>query len=157
MQRELRVLFIVVVGTLFMAGVATAHAQPVEFGVQASLADNDLDFGIGARLITDFDALGDHVKFIGTFDYFFPNVGNYWELNGNAVYVFAPRHSTLRPYLGGGLNLGHYSGGGASDSKPGLNLVGGINFRGRSLKPFVEAKVEIRDDGPFVVSAGFRF
>ena len=31
MQRELRVLFIVV-GTLFMAGVATAYAQPVEFG-----------------------------------------------------------------------------------------------------------------------------
>jgi hypothetical protein len=148
---------LIVAGALLMASMASAYDQPVEFGVQASLADNDLDFGIGARLITDFNALGDRVKFIGTFDYFSPDAGSYWELNGNAVYVFAPRHSTLRPYLGGGLNLGHYSSGGASDSKLGLNLVGGINFRGRSIKPFVESKVEIRDNGPFVVSAGLRF
>ena len=157
MQNMLRISAIFV-GALLMAGAATTHAQPVEFGVQASLADHDLNFGIGARLITDFNALGDHVKFIGSFDYFFPdNDANYWELNGNAVYLFTPRHSTLRPYLGGGLNLGHYSGGGVSDSKVGLNLVGGINFRGRSLKPFVEAKIEIRDGGPFIASAGFRF
>ena len=149
---------IAVVGALLTASMAAAHDKPVEFGVQASVGDNDLDVGIGARVITDFDALGDHFNFIGTFDYFFPGGGlTYWELNGNAVYVFTPRHSSLRPYLGGGLNLGYASGPGGSASKLGLNVVGGINFRGQSLKPFVETKVVVRNGGHFVVSAGFRF
>ena len=157
MQRGLRVL-VIVAGALLMAGVAGASDKPVEFGVQASLADNSLDFGIGARFITDFHEVADRVQLIGTFDYFFPGGGlTYWELNGNLVYEFPVRRSKLKPYLGAGLNLAHSSAGGSSDSKLGLNLVGGINFRGESLKPFVESKIEIRDGGPFVVSAGFRF
>jgi hypothetical protein len=156
MQSKLRAT-VIIVGALLVANVAAARDKPVEFGVQASFADNDLDFGIGVRLITDFDALANRVKLIGSFDYFFPSGGaHYWELNGNAVYVFAVRRSRVEPYLGGGLNIAHYYGGGSS-SKLGLNLVGGINFRGESLKPFVEGKVEIRDNGPFVVAAGFRF
>ena len=153
MQSRLWALIVVVVASL-TASMAAAHDRPVEFGVQASLADSGLNFGIGARLITDFPALADGVKFIGTFDYFFPDGDrHYWELNGNLVYAFHVRRSKIEPYAGAGLVLGHIPG----DSRLGLNLVGGINFRGASLKPFVEAKVEVRDGGPFVVAGGFRF
>jgi hypothetical protein len=153
MQSKLSTLAIFL-SALLMASMAAARDKPVELGVQASLADSGLNFGIGARLVTDFPALADRVRFIGTFDYFFPDGGrHYWELNGNLVYAFHVRRSKVEPYAGAGLALGHSPG----DSAFGLNLVGGLNFRGSSLKPFVEAKVEVRDGGPFVVAAGFRF
>jgi hypothetical protein len=157
MRRALCVLVVAVV-TVFVASVAFANDERLEFGVQASFADNDLDFGIGGRVSAPLDAVGDGFSLLGTFDLFFPDgPASYWEANGNLVYTFRLRRSRLHPYVGAGLNLGHWSSGGASDSDMGLNVLGGINIPARRLRPFVEARVELRDNGPFLISAGLRF
>jgi hypothetical protein len=149
MQKQVRVLVMAVVA-LLAAGTSFA----AEYGVQASFADNSIDFGIGGRVIADMDQLADGVRLIGSFDYYFPDGGwHYWELNGNLVYAFHLRRSRIEPYAGAGLVLGHRTG----NSELGLNLLGGINLPTKSLKPFVEAKVELRDGGPFVIAVGLRF
>jgi opacity protein-like surface antigen len=119
--------------------------------------------GLGARLRYDLGDIHEGLGAVGSFDFFFP--GNdvpgvdvsYWELNANATYDI-PVQASIKPYAGAGLVFGHVSAGSVSDSKVGLNALGGINFKiGEQLKAFVEAKFEIRSGSQFVVSGGVRF
>ena len=143
--------------------------QRVVFGLQADWG-SDTDFGLGARAVfglrslfpkTPLDA---HVSF----DYFFPSSTGgvdvtYWEINGNVGYRIPKVRGNLAPYVGGGLNVAHASasigGTSASDTKVGLNLLGGTTF-GRAaskMKPFVEGRVTLSGGEQFVLTGGVRF
>ena len=153
---------------------AAAPAQRTRFAAELNWS-SDADFGIGARGVFGLQALFPRTPLDGfvSFDYFFPShpsgtSAHYWEINGDVAYRFrVPARSSLRPYGGGGLNIAHASAkatfGGttvsASDTKAGLNLLGGTTFRvkGSNLTPFVEARGEIGGGKTFVLTGGVRF
>jgi hypothetical protein len=143
----------------FAAGAAAELRAQVRFGGQLSFGDN-ADFGIGARLEYTPRRLIPNAPVVSSasFDWFFPDERgvDYWELNYNIAYQF--QADALRPYAGGGLNLAHESGAGGSDTRLGLNLLGGLKFRtaGR-LAPFVEARVELSGGEQFVITGGVLF
>jgi hypothetical protein len=151
----------VIIGALSAAGPALGQT---EFGAQASWS-NDMDFAIGARMVSHIealDALSPNLQFIGSGDLFFPGNGlNYFEINGNLAYLFEERGDDApRPYLGAGLSFGRVSidGLNASNSDLALNLLAGVQFpRGDGLTPFVEVKVEAGREEQLVVSGGVVF
>jgi opacity protein-like surface antigen len=153
-----------VMAILFLAvGADSARAQDFRWGPELSLAE-DADFGLGARIEFDFD--GPPLTLIGSFDYFFPDPDDvdYWELNANLVYNFRIADApSITPYAGGGLNIAHVSidrgdsFDDASDTDPGLNILGGVKFDAGPVTPFVEIKFEIEGGDQFIVTGGLLF
>ena len=141
---------------LCLAGVQTAPAQGFRWGPEVSLG-TDTDLGLGAR--GEFDFSGSALTIIASFDYYFPDGSvDYWEINGNLIYNFnIPSAPTVTPYAGGGLNIGHASAEGYSDTDPGLNLLGGARFDAGSIMPFAEVKFTIEGVEQFVVTGGILF
>ncbi len=141
---------------LCLVGVESAFAQGFRWGPEVSLG-TDTDLGLGAR--AEFDFSGSALTIIASFDYYFPDgPAEYWEINGNLIYNFnIPSAPTVTPYAGGGLNIGHASANGNSDTDPGLNLLGGTRFDAGSIMPFVEIKFTIEGVEQFVVTGGILF
>ena len=152
------------------ARTTASPAQRASFGVQLDWS-SDYDFGIGGRGVFPLQSLFPRTPLDGivSFDYFFPSApagvsAHYWEINGNVAYRFRmPRSSSLGPYAGGGLNIAHASassgGVSASDTKAGLNLLGGTTFKlkGSTLTPFVEGRGELGGGKTFIITGGVRF
>lgn len=154
-------------------GAGEARAQ-VSFGAQASFAD-DVDFGVGGRVYAALPF--NRTRFVGSFDYFFPDDGGgsplgdsfdftYFEVNGNAVYSLPVRNMpSFAPYVGGGLNIAHSSvefevlgeRQSSSDTEMGLNLLGGAEFGQGNARPFVELRIEMAGGEQFVLAGGVRF
>ena len=141
---------------LCLVGVESASAQGFRWGPEVSLG-TDTDLGLGAR--AEFDFSGSALTIIASFDYYFPDgPAEYWEINGNLIYNFnIPSAPTVTPYAGGGLNIGHASVDGYSDTDPGLNLLGGTRLDAGSIMPFVEIKFTIEGVEQFVVTGGILF
>jgi len=85
-----------------------------------------------------------------SFDWFFPSAGNrfisgdYFEINVNALYPVAIASvPKLSPYVGGGLNIGHESFTGGSDTRIKLNALAGARFALGKFSTFAEAKIEL--------------
>ena len=145
---------------------APRSQQHPSFGVQLDWG-SDPNFGIGGRGVFPLQSLFPKTPLDGivSFDYFFPgNNVKYWEINGNVAYRFrVPARSSLAPYAGGGLNIAHASvsvaGVSGSDTKAGLNLVGGTTFKVKrsTLTPFVEGRGEIGGGKTFILTGGVRF
>jgi hypothetical protein len=148
---------------------AAAPARRTQFAAELDWS-SDYDFGIGARVVFGLQSLFPKTPLDGivSFDYFFPSApagvsAHYWEINGNVAYRFrVPRSSSLGPYAGGGLNIAHASassgGVSGSDTKAGLNLLGGTTFKVKgTITPFVEARGEIGGGKTFVITGGVRF
>jgi hypothetical protein len=144
--------------------VAQAQVRPIRFGAQATWA-NDFDFGVGARVI--YPALGKMVGVSGlegsaSFDWFFPSLGNYFEINVNALYPVAiASMPKLRPYVGGGLNIAHSSWDvvivSYSSTDIGLNALAGARFALGKFSTFAEAKIELSGGEQFAVTFGVLF
>jgi hypothetical protein len=138
-----------VVGFTFTAPV-TASAQGIGFVIQGNFAD-DVDFGVGGGV--NFDVGASDLRAEATFDYYFPDGSDYWEINGNVLMDIA---STPGLYVGAGVNLADsFDSGGAGGNEIGLNLLGGYSFGGEKA-PFVQAKFEAGGGEQLVVSAGIR-
>ncbi len=140
-------------------GLAADLRAQVRFGGQLNYGDN-ADFGIGARLEYTPRRLIPNAPVVSSasFDWFFPSTSgvDYWELNYNIAYQFTT--PSLKPYAGGGLNVAHVSVGSFSDTKLGLNLMGGLKFAAMGrLAPFVEARVELSGGEQFVITGGVLF
>src|SRR5881396_918019 len=147
------------------------RAQRPRFAAELNWS-SDFDFGIGARGVFGLQSLFPKVPLDGSvsFDYFFPSHPSgtslhYWEINGDVAYRFTvPARSSFRPYGGGGLNIAHASAGpsggtSVSETKAGLNLLGGTRFKlkGSSLVPFAEARGEVGGGKTFIITGGVRF
>ena len=150
---------------------AATRAQRPQFAAELNWS-SDVDLGIGARGVFPLQSLFPKTPLDGivSFDYFFPSApsgvsAHYWEINGNVAYRFhVPARSSLAPYGGGGLNIAHASAGpsggtSVSQTKAGLNLLGGTTFKlkGSHLTPFAEARGEIGGGKTFVLTGGVRF
>ncbi len=145
------------------AAARPGPAQRTSFGAQLDWG-SDTDVGIGARVVFGLKAIAPRAPLDGivSFDYYFPSAPagadvNFWEINGNIAYRFKVARSSLGPYAGGGLNIGHASGGGASDTKPGLNLLAGTTFKAKNVTPFAEARAVVGDFDQFILTGGVRF
>ncbi len=144
--------------------LAQAQVSPIRFGAQVTYAD-DFDFGVGARVI--YPALGKMVGVSGlegsaSFDWFFPSVGSYFEVNVNALYPVAiASMPKLRPYVGAGLNVARYSVDlgivSASSTDIGLNALAGARFSMGKFSTFAEAKLELSGGEQFAVTFGVLF
>jgi hypothetical protein len=162
-----------IAGAALVAGVmllspASAEAQKLGYVVQGNYGD-DVDFGVGAGVGfgTGWSASGAAIRGEATFDYFFPDGFDYWEINAN---LFLDIRSLQGLYVGGGLNYANISSDiecsiceqfgfdidTGSSSEVGLNAIGGFNFNG-SNGPFVQAKIELGGGEQFVITGGFRF
>lgn len=125
------------------------------FGLQVNWAD-ETDFGVGARHemgVTSLLPRAGTIRLITSFDYFFPEGNfNYWELNLNAVNVFAIPNVRAAGYVGGGLNFAKLSNG-TSRSDLGANLLAGIRLAG-TFRPYLEARLELGGGEQLVMTAG---
>ena len=159
---------------------AFADEKTVSVGVQGSWSDADFavssNNGVGVRLVFSLDKRVKNVELVGSFDYFFPQPDHtyddivvylqYMELNLNAVYKLRRASSSIRPYLGAGLDLVRVKGGVGYDpeelgsfgydaqTRAGLNVLAGVLFKNRL---FVETRNEFEGGKAFVVTAGIRF
>lgn len=166
-MRKLRSAFV----ALSVLALAAGAAQGQRFGGQVDWG-TDTDLGIGARL--EYDLAGglgggnllSRAYLIGSFDYFFPNCDGdgvdcgYFEFNGNVATPLDVA-STLKPYVGAGLNMARASakaaGVSTSDTQVGLNLLGGLKFAIGSLSSFAEARLELSGGEQFVITWGLLF
>lgn len=165
MQKVCKLLMAV---ALVVVGATTAEAQ--RFGAHAIWA-NDADIGLGARM--EMDMSGKLSKqpplsrafFIGQFDFFLdpcdPSDCTYFEINpGIAVPLNA---TTLKPYLGAGLNIARMSVdlggtlGTQSDTDFGLNLLGGLKLNLSGLDAFTEARIALGGGEQFSIAFGILF
>ncbi len=154
-----------VAGAFLMVGLAAKPAEAqVQFGANVVWGD-DADFGVGARVAFPLGkALKDKgITALATFDYFFPDYGNLWEITGNGVYNIKSSGS-VSPYVGAGVSFASASVDGCptnldcSSSEVGLNVLGGIKLKAMgSVVPFVEARFGIRDGSQLAIAAGVYF
>lgn len=143
-----------------LALVPTGAQAQVQLGPTLAIHE-DFDFGIGATLGVAPAELGAGVGFMGDFVFYFPDAGDYFEINGNVTYDFPLENSTVVPFVLGGLNIGRYSlevnGVDASNTEVGINLGGGLVFDAGSFRPSVAAKIDIGAYEGFVVFATLPF
>ena len=112
-------------------------------------------------------AVAGHMEFeqSGSRFHLLPNV-MYWkagdlsDVSANAdVYYHFLSEGQLTPYLGVGLgvNAFHDDGSGQSDTKMGLNLIGGFRFPAPSAHYFVEGRYTASDITQFALLGGITF
>jgi hypothetical protein len=152
---------------LVVVGASTAEAQ--RFGAHAIWAD-DFDIGVGGRVEIDLpgklskQAPLSRAFFIGDFNYYLdPCDGadcTVFEINpGIAVPLNA---TSLKPYVGAGLNIAHSSVdlgsfGKASNTDMGLNLLGGLKLNLSGLDAFTEARLALGGSEQFSIAFGILF
>lgn len=141
------------------AAVAVAAPQSAEaqrFGAEAAFG-SDTDFGIGGRTVVNVSN-SVPLDFGGSFLLFFPDgPAEYWEINANLWYPIPTTGGSTVPYVGGGLNIGHQSVSGFSDTELGLNLGGGARFEMANTTPFIEARFVVGGVEQFVIGGGVLF
>lgn len=149
---------------LLLAVPSTARSQGVAFGPQLSYG-TDSDFGVGGRAVLGLSQFYESLEGILSGDYFFVDCGgadcSWIELNANAT-IPIEISPTLRPYVGGGLNVARFSVdldefGSSSNTEFGLNVLGGLRFGGTSFIPFAEARLELGGGEQFVLTGGVLF
>lgn len=140
-----------------LATPATADAQ-VSFGVQGDYGTEIEAVGIGPRLDVMIPGAGGF-GLVGSFDYYFPDNSDFWEINANATYAFDVA-SPVGPYLGAGLNYADSSPDGVnvSNSEAGLNILGGLKFGvDAPVTPFIEGRYATTFTGQVVITGGILF
>lgn len=136
---------------------STANAQ-LGYLVQGSYGFDYEAIGLGGGIDIDLGSLTDHsgLKAETTFDYFFPDGFNVWEINANLILDMAAMEGL---FVGGGLNYAKAtSDGGDGDGDLGLNALAGIDFSpSGKVQPFVQARVAFNNGSQLIVSGGVRF
>jgi hypothetical protein len=142
-----------VVLTSAMAGSAHAQTSRLHFGPRASYQFDLEEFGIGAQLSVP---MAYHLEFYPSFDYFFVNVGSYWDINADLKYRIATE-SVDWLYVGGGLNIAHVSRDRFNDNQAGLNLFAGAESLTGQVHPFGEFRFTANNGSTTQASVGLNF
>ena len=168
-------------GLVLVASSANAQAQQsgTRFGIEADYGSQSIGFGVGAFVKFHLAEISEHaVTGRVSFDYYFP--GNsycggfngdcgykYFEVSGDGLLDIANSSSDIKPYVGAGLLYTHtsfgsvycnYPGASCGSGGIGLDVLGGLNFMANSkLMPFVEAKLDLRSGGAFIIKGGIHF
>lgn len=153
--------FVITACALALAFTPSAMSAQIDVGAQGNWGE-DVDFGVGGRVVVGLPVQAVSLQAIGEFNYYFPDGFDYWEANGNLVYAITVPNSPATPYVGGGINIAHVEvevlGQSASDTEVGLNLLGGVRFEAApKITPYAEAKYEVQGGEQFFVTAGVAF
>jgi len=152
---------VALVGLLAVPGALQAQAVSVAGGLLAYHTDLEA-VGVGAYFSVPLSSVHENLSLKPDFTFYFPDVGNYWELNGDAVWRFElADNPSLIPFALGGISIAHASVDvgttTVSDTDVGINLGGGIIFPLGTVRPVLGAKFEIQDDTGFVILGGLGF
>lgn len=133
------------------------EAQTVVGGALAYHTDAEA-LGIGAYAGIAAPQLHENIAINPSFIWYFPDLGDLWELNGDVVFRFPLTGQTsMIPFALGGINILRQSVAGISTTDVGLNLGGGLIFPLPTVRPAVGAKFEIQDGTGFVLFGGVGF
>lgn len=159
---------LIVMGALIVAVMnPAASLGQVSLGAQGSWGDRH-DWALGGRLTVDLSPRAVPVAFIGSYDWFWPDspglIGDreYWEINANVVLVRSLYSAEVVSYIGGGLNVAHTAATGSiggspideSDTRYGVNILGGTRYKFERLAPFAELRYIIEGGEQFVITVG---
>ncbi len=141
-----------------MLGVPASVSAQVTAGPMLAYHTDLEAVGVGAFLGVPLASI-EGLSIVPSFIWYFPDGGDYFEVNGDAVYTFmVSADSPVQPFALAGLNIARVSPDfGDSNTDVGLNLGGGVNFVAGSLTPFAGAKFEIQDQTSFVIFGGLSF
>ena len=147
-------------GVLLFAllGMSAPQVQAqIAVGPQVSAAD-DVDFGIGAVLDVPIPSLHEALEFAGAFTFFFPDHGDYTELEGTVRYLFHLHDSALVPFALAGMGVGfashEHDGQEESETHVDLKFGGGIKAHMERLIPFAELDFGVGDGPDFTFRVG---
>lgn len=163
-----------VAGLVVSSSVATTEAQAqTRFGPEIVFA-NDLELGIGFRIMTDIDAFSDdedsilqQLRGTGDFVYYldpFSGCDNCSAFEANANGSIPIDLGEADVYAGAGLNITRISfdtgvdlpgfAFDASSTRFGLNVLGGLNFDLGSFGAFAEAGLTLGGGEQFSIKSG---
>ncbi|MEM6831471.1 MAG: hypothetical protein AAGA66_10020 [Bacteroidota bacterium] len=156
---------IITLAILLLLGVA-AFPSLGQAKVGAGLGFGSEVESLGIGINGEFPTANSRIIISPSFILFFPDVINFWELNGNMNYVFSRSSATVYGILG--LNIARAGFDdistpfgtveGQSDTDLGLNIGVGVNFDiGSNVTPFAEMKYAISDFDQLVIFGGVRF
>lgn len=167
-----KTLLAVTVGALVAFGSSDLRAQDMSwrFGVHGAFATDDYAGpGVGAHVEAMLPTIHEQVSAVGSFTYHFPDDPfSYWEINTNGHFGFPLENSTVRPYVGAGINVAHIGvsssattgpfggsvGFSASSTEIGLNVLGGAEFDTGNANPFVQLRLELSGGETVVIAGG---
>lgn len=136
-----------------VAGTAQAQAGQMHLGPRASYQFDLEEFGIGAQFSAP---IARNLEFYPSFDYFFVDVGSFWNLNADLKYRIATREINWL-YLGGGLNVARRSFNGNGNTNAGVNALVGAESRAGRVHPFAEFRFTANDGSTGQLSVGLNF
>jgi hypothetical protein len=123
--------------------------------------ESDLDFGVGATFRAPLTSAGEGVGIMADVLIFFPDVGDYFEINGNVTYDLPLEESTALPFVLAGLTIGRSSGEvlgvSLSDTAVRLNIGGGVEFDAGTLRPSAGIRIELGDGDAVIFFASIPF
>lgn len=137
----------------------------VALGPEVSVAE-DVDVGIGAIVEAPLTSLHQNLEFAGRFTFYFPDGGDYWEMDGDVRYLFPLEGGNdLVPFALAGLAIGHFSwdydgpgeGASGSSTEVGLRIGGGLKVPMGAFTPFAELGLGIGDIPDFSLRLGGTF
>jgi opacity protein-like surface antigen len=150
---------------LFFLGTPGVQGQ-VALGPELSVAE-DVDFGVGAVVEVPLTSVYPDLEFAGRFTFYFPDSGDYWEINADARYLFPLEgESPVLPFVLAGIAIGHFSWEydlpvvgtqSGSDTELGLRLGGGFKVPLEQAVPFAELGLGVGDIPDFSLRAGVTF
>ena len=151
-----------------LAGLAilALWAAPPPLHAQMTLGptvawESDLDFGVGATIRAPLPSMGDGVGIMGDVLIFFPDLSDYFEINGNMTYDLPLQESTALPFVLAGLTLGRTSGEvlgvSFSDTALRLNIGAGVEFDAGTLRPSAGVRIELGNGDAAVFFASIPF
>ena len=158
----------ILAGSLVLSLLAFGAPQvqgQIALGPEISVAE-DVDLGIGAVIEAPLTTIYEQLEFAGRFTLYFPDGGDYWELNGDVRYLFPLEgENALLPYALAGIALGHSSwdyegpgeGGSGSDTEIALRIGGGFKVPMDRMTPFAELGLGIGDLPDFTLRGGLTF
>ena len=131
----------------------------IDLGGQLSWGTDNAGLALGARLswVWPWEP---GTSMIGSFDYFFPDEFDLWEVNVNLAHSIPVNIEDFSLYAGAGLNWAHYSNLGLfdlSDDDFGLNLLAGIKYLLPSITPYGEVRLALGGSDNWVFTGGVLF
>ncbi len=138
---------------LATAGVAEAQSGQTHFGPRLSYQFDLEKFGLGAQFSAP---LAQSLEFYPSFDYYFVDVGSFWNVNADLKYRM-PAESAGWLYLGAGLNIARASFNGNGSTDAGVNAFVGAESRAGRVHPFAEFRFTSNNGSTGQISVGLNF
>jgi len=165
MRQAIRMLGIRLLATAVLLAGATAGAQEMPehqilLGPRAGLDVNDgthLVLGGEARFSVLMIAPSVRLDIRPEFNFYVFSGGHAFDISGDALFAFGVHNPTFEPYAGAGVGIFNVSDG-TSDTRVGLNLLGGCKFlAGSPIQPFAEIRFTVGDFNPILLMGGVLF